>query len=91
MAISPPNLEDEESEAEEEDTPAENAEVSQEMETQKETTLDNKASQFHSNQVEKASEDLSMGGIKRHHHLDTSDSDKETATQKAETVSHSFD
>ena len=35
---SPPNSEDEESEAEEEDTPTKNAEVSQEMETQKETT-----------------------------------------------------
>lgn len=26
-----------------------------------------------------------MGGTKRHHHFDTSDSDKETASQRAET------
>lgn len=85
MEIPPANSEDEESEVEEEDTPAENAEVSQEMETQKETTSVKKASQLHPNQAEKANEDQSMGGIKRHHHSDTSGSDKETSSQKAKT------
>lgn len=44
MVISPPDSEDEESEAEEEETSAENVEVSQEMETQKGTTSDKKDS-----------------------------------------------
>ena len=62
--------EDEESEAAEEEIPAEKTEASQEMENQKEIPSDNKA--------EKSNMDLSTGGIKRQHHSDTSDSDKES-------------
>eukprot|EP00253_Pinus_taeda_P024239 PITA_24239 len=81
----PLDLEDDESEAEEEVTPTENTEPTQGEETQKENISANKVSQLHSNQAEKTSEDLSMGGIKRHHPSDTSDSDKDTAPQKVET------
>jgi len=56
---------------------AEKTEVSQEMENQKGTTPTNK--------TELTREDPSMGGIKRHHHSDTSDSDKEAGPQNAET------
>jgi len=80
--------EDEESEAEEDDTIIEEAETG----NQKENISDNKAPQFHpnqaeihQNQAEMTSMDQSMGGIKQHHHLDTSDSDKETGPQNAET------
>ena len=78
----PPDSEDEESEAEEEEIPAEKTEVSQEMENQEGTTSDNKDTQIY---TEKSSEGMIMGGIKRHHHSDTLDSDKEKATQIVET------
>lgn len=77
----PSATEDEETEAEEEDTTIEEDEI----ENQKDNTADNKAPQSRSEQVETQqnqsqmiSMDQSMGGIKRQHHSDTSDSDKET-------------
>ena len=73
--FSPPDSEEEESEAEVEETPAEKTEVSKEMENQKGTTQNNK--------IEMKRVDPSMGGIKRHHHSDTSDSDKEIGPQNA--------
>lgn len=48
------------------------------------TTSTNKSTKNHQNQAEMASMDPSMGGIKRHHHSDTSDSDKETGPQNVE-------
>lgn len=77
----PSVTEEEETEAEEDDTTIEEDEI----ENQKENIAVNKASQSHSNQAETqqnqaemTSVDQSMGGIKRRHHSDTSDSDKET-------------
>lgn len=81
----PLDSEDDESEAEEEVNPTENTEHNLGKETQKENISANKVSQLHSNQVDKTSEDLNMGGIKRQHPSDTSDSDKDTAPQEAET------
>eukprot|EP00253_Pinus_taeda_P007922 PITA_07922 len=81
----PPDSDDEESKAEEDDTHTENAEVSKEKETKEEATPANKDTKIHQNQAEKTSEEQNMGGIKRHHHSDTLDSDKETGSQKAET------
>ena len=63
---------DEETEAEEDDTTIEEDET----ENQKENTSDNK--------VQTTSVDQSMGGTIWYHHLDTSDSDKETGSQNAE-------
>lgn len=83
--FSPPVSDDEESEAEEEDTTTEKAEAPQETENQKETTTDTKVAQFYPNQAEKTNDEQNMGGTKRHHQSDTSDSDKEVGTQKAET------
>lgn len=58
-------------------TPAEKIEISQEMENQKGTSLHDK--------TEMTRVDPSTGGTKRHHHSDTSDSDKETIPQNTET------
>ena len=76
-----PVSEDEETEAEEDDTTIEEAEI----ENQKENTAVNKESQplsnqaeTQQNQAEMTSVEQIMGGIKRQHHSDTSDSDKET-------------
>lgn len=73
--------EEEETEAEEDDTTIEEVEI----ENQKENIAVNKVSQplsnqaeTQQNQAEMTSVDQSMGGIKRQHHSDTSDSDKET-------------
>ena len=55
------------------------------MGNRKGTTSDTKASQLYPNQAEKTTDDQIMGGIKRHHQSDTSDSDKELGTQKTET------
>lgn len=75
--FSPPESEDEESEAAEEEIPAEKTEVSQEMENQKGSSSDNKAV--------KTSMDPGLGSLKRHHHSDNSDSDKEPGIQNTET------
>ena len=69
--------EDEEIEEEEDDTTIEEVET----ENQKEDISDNKApnqAEIHQNQAEMTSVDQGTGGIKRQHHSDTSDSDKET-------------
>ena len=80
--------EDEETEAEEDDNTIEEAETG----NQNENISDNKAPQFHPNQAEThqdqaelKSVEQSMGGNKRHHHSDTSDSDKEKIPQNTET------
>jgi len=55
--FSPHNPEDEETEAEEDDTPPEKAEEPRTMETQKENTSENKTPQIYPNQAEKINED----------------------------------
>eukprot|EP00253_Pinus_taeda_P017483 PITA_17483 len=81
----PPDSDDEESEAEEDDTLAEKEEVSKEKENKEDVISANKDTKFHQNQAEKTNEEQNMGGNKRHHHSDTSDSDKETGSQNADT------
>lgn len=77
--------EDAETEAEEDDINIEEAD----LETQKENTAVNKELQRNSFQAETqqqmTSVDPSMGGIKRQHHSDTSDSDKEIGKQNETT------
>lgn len=76
MEILSPDAEEEESEAEEEEVPAEKTEVPQQMENQKGSSPNNK--------TELTRVDPGMGGTKRQHLSDTSDSDKETGPQIAE-------
>lgn len=80
--------EDKETETEEDETTIEEVEI----ENQKENTAVNKDLQPHSiqaetqqNQAEMTSVDQSMGGIKRQHHSETSDSNKETGQQNVTT------
>lgn len=81
----PPVTEEEETEAEEDDTTLEEVEI----ENQKEDTTANKDSLPHTNQVETQQDkaeltnvDQTMGGNKRQHQSDNSDSDKESGKLK---------
>ena len=80
----PPDSEEDESEEEEELVPPESKQPTQEPEVQTEdkTALMDPLRQ--SKQSDRNGEDMSSGGIKRHHTSETSDSDKDTGTHIAE-------